>query len=566
MSINNHIEELIRKMTVDEKISMLAGADLWYSIRLPRLRIPAFKVTDGPNGSRGAQGGMGPTSVCTPVGIALGATWNIELIEKVGEVLGDEVKQKGAHILLGPTVNIHRSPIAGRNFECFSEDPYLSGEMAVAYIKGLQSKRVGACIKHFVCNEQEFERTSISSEVDERPLREIYLEPFRKAVSAARPWAVMSSYNRLRGIFASENDYTLKTILKGEWGFDGIVMSDWYGTYTENVPSGGMDLEMPGPARSMSADNVKQALASGKLTEAGLNDKIRRLLSVVEKAGLFENPELRAEMGEDKPEHRKIIRQAAQEAIVLLKNENNILPLNGVKSIAVIGENARWAQILGGGSSMVVPHYVISPLEGIRSRVADKVKVGYAPGCFIHRTLPAPDFDTLSTSNGDCGLLVEVYDNLDFSGEPAFTQTNKIVQFGWFGHSVPNVDQTRFAVRLSGFFTPKETGLHTFGLSTVGRGRLLIEGKEVIDNWTVATPYFEKTIQLQMTAGQRYPLIVEYKWEGNPMWRSLSLGHMPPQASDLLSEALELAGSSDVVVLVAGLTPSGKPRALIALT
>jgi len=555
MTMNKRIEELIRKMTLDDKISMLAGADLWYSIRLPRLRIPAFKVTDGPNGSRGAQGGMGPTSVCTPVGIALGATWNIKLVEKVGEVLGEEVKQKGAHILLGPTVNIHRSPVAGRNFECFSEDPYLSGELAVAYIKGLQSNGVGACIKHFVCNEQEFERTTISSEVDERPLREIYLEPFRKAISAARPWAVMSSYNRVRGIFASENDYILKTILKDEWSFEGIVMSDWYGTYTENVPAGGLDLEMPGPARSMSADNVKQALASGKLTDAGLNDKIRRLLLVIEKAGLFENPELGGERGEDRPEHRKIIRQAAQEAIVLLKNESNILPLDGVRSIAVIGENARWTQILGGGSSMVVPHYVISPLDGIRARAAGNAKVAYAPGCFIHRTLPPPDFDTLSTANGECGLFVEVFDNLDFSGEPAFTQTNKNVQFGWFSQSVPNVDQSRFAVRLSGFFTPKESGLHTFGLSTIGRGRLYIEGKEVIDNWTVATPYVEKTIELQMTAGRRYSVKVEYNWVGNPMWRSLSLGHVPPQAANMMAEALELARSSEVVILLAGLTP-----------
>ena len=553
--MNNRIEELIRKMTLDEKISMLAGADLWYSVPLPRLKIPAFKVTDGPNGSRGAQGGMGPTSVCTPVGIALGATWNIKLMEQVGEVLGDEVRQKGAHLLLGPTVNIHRSPIAGRNFECFSEDPYLSGEVATAYIKGLQSKGVGACIKHFVCNEQEFERNSISSEVDERPLREIYLEPFRKAVSAAKPWAVMSSYNRVRGVFASENDYTLKTVLKNEWAFDGIVVSDWYGTYTENVPAGGLDLEMPGPARSMSADNVKQALDTGKLTEAGLDDKIRRLLLVIEKAGLFEKPELASETGEDKPEHRKIIRQAAQEAIVLLKNENNILPLEGVKSIAVIGENARWTQILGGGSSMVVPHYVISPLDGIRSRAAGKAKVEYAPGCFIHRTLPAPDSDTLSTASGDCGLFVEVFDNLDFSGKPTFTQTNKNVQFGWFGQSVPNVDQSRFAVRLSGFFTPKESGLHTFGLSTIGRGRLYIEAREVIDNWTVATPYVEKTIEMQMTAGQRYSVKIEYNWVGNPIWRSLSLGHMPPQAADMAAEALGLAGSSEVVVLVAGLTP-----------
>lgn len=541
-------------MTLDEKISMLAGANLWYSIRLPRLRIPAFKMTDGPNGSRGAQGAMGPTSACTPVGIALGATWNTRLIEQIGEVLGEEVRQKGAHILLGPTINIHRSPIAGRNFECYSEDPYLSGEMATAYIKGLQSKGVGACVKHFVCNDQETERTTISSEIEERPLREIYLEPFRKAIEAAKPWAVMSAYNRVRGVFAGENDYTLKTILKEEWGFDGIVMSDWYGTYTENVPAGGMDLEMPGPARSMSAENVKRAMASGKLSEAGLNDKLRRLLGVIEKAGLLEDPEIGAEQAVDAPEHRRIIRQAAQEAIVLLKNQVDILPLKEVRSIAVIGENARWAQILGGGSSMVVPHYVVSPLDGIRARAGNGTKVSYAPGCFIHRTLPPPDFDTLSTPNGETGLFVEVFDNLDFSGEPAFTQTNKIVQFGWFSQSVPNVNQSRFAVRLTGFFTPKETGLHSFGLSTIGRGRLYIDGREVIDNWTVSTPYLKKPVELQMSAGQPYALKVEYNWEGDPMWRSLSLGHLPPQAADLTAEAVELARTSEVVIVVAGLT------------
>src|SRR5512140_1310659 len=168
------IENLIAQMTLDEKISMLAGADLWHSVPVKRLGIPAFKVTDGPNGGRGAQGSMGPASVCTPVGVALGATWNTELVEQIGSVLGDEVKAKGAHVLLAPTVNIHRSPIAGRNFECYSEDPYLSGEIATAYINGLQKKGVGACIKHFVCNDQEFERQSMSSEVEERPLREIY--------------------------------------------------------------------------------------------------------------------------------------------------------------------------------------------------------------------------------------------------------------------------------------------------------------------------------------------------------------------------------------------------------
>ena len=231
---------LLKQMTLEEKISMLAGADLWHSVAVPRLGIPQFKVTDGPNGARGAWGSMASPSVATPVGIALGATWNPELVEKVGNVLADELKAKGSHILLAPTVNIHRTPIAGRNFECYSEDPFLSGMMASAYIKGIQDKGKGACIKHFVANDQEYERFSISSEVDERTLREIYLEPFRIAIRKSNPWAVMSAYNRVNGTYACENDHTLLDILKGEWGYDGIVMSDWFGTYDEAVPTSGL--------------------------------------------------------------------------------------------------------------------------------------------------------------------------------------------------------------------------------------------------------------------------------------------------------------------------------------
>ena len=548
------VEELISQMTLEEKISLLAGADLWHTVPVKRLGIPAFKVTDGPNGARGAQGNMGPASVCTPVGVALGATWNRELVEQVGNVLGDEVKAKGAHILLAPTVNIHRSPIAGRNFECYSEDPYLSGELATHYILGIQNQGVGTCIKHFVCNDQEFERNSLNVEVEERPLRELYLEPFRKAIQNARPWSVMSAYNRVRGTFASENDYTLKTILKGEWNFDGVVMSDWYGTYTDNIPAGGLDLEMPGPARWMAAEKVKAALEAGTLTQAALDDKVRRLLALMEKAGLFENPELQAERDQDLPAQREILRRAASEAIVLLKNEKNLLPLKEVRSIAVIGENAHWAQILGGGSSAVTPHYVISPLEGIRSRAGDQVRVEYAPGCFIHRSLPNPDVQTLSTGDGQTGLFIEVFDNLDFSGPPAFSQVNQHLHFGWFGDSVPNVDQTRYSVRLSGYFTPQATGQQTFGLGSVGCSRLFIDGKELIDNWTEPAPFGQKTVEIAMTAGQKYAIRVEYNWEGSAFWRSLNIGHIPPHAEDLIAEAVEIASRADVVIVVAGLT------------
>ncbi|RPJ16128.1 MAG: glycoside hydrolase family 3 protein, partial [Chloroflexi bacterium] len=443
----SHIDELLGQMTIAEKISMLAGADLWHSVAVPRLGIPQFKVTDGPNGARGAWGNMGPTSVATPVGIALGATWNPELVEKVGNVLGDELKSKGAHILLAPTVNIHRTPIAGRNFECYSEDPFLSGMLASAYIKGIQSKGVGACIKHFVANEQEYERFSMSSEVDERTLREIYLEPFRIAVRNSNPWSVMSSYNRVNGTYACENDHTLFEILKGEWKYDGIVMSDWFGTYDTEVPAGGLDLEMPGPARWMSEEHVKNALANGTLTEAALDDKVRRLLCVLEKAGLFDKPELQPERAENKPQHRRIIREAAREAIVLLKNDGT-LPLKKVKSIAVIGPYAQTAQILGGGSSNVTPHYAVSPYEGIRNRAGDKIKVETAPGCFIHKNLPAPSPETLSTPNGRRGLNLSLFNGTELAGNPVHSEVTTRVQYGWFESTVPNVDQEAFSLRL----------------------------------------------------------------------------------------------------------------------
>ncbi|HSL27577.1 MAG TPA: glycoside hydrolase family 3 C-terminal domain-containing protein [Anaerolineales bacterium] len=548
----SHIDELLQQMTIEEKISMLAGADLWHSVAVPRLGIPQFKVTDGPNGARGAWGNMGPTSVATPVGIALGATWNPEVVEKVGHVLADELKAKGAHILLAPTVNIHRTPIAGRNFECYSEDPFLSGVLASAYIRGIQSKGVGACIKHFVANDQEYERFSISSEVDERTLREIYLEPFRIAIRASNPWAVMSAYNRVNGIYACENDHTLLEILKGEWKYEGIVMSDWFGTYDRETPNSGLDLEMPGAARWMSEEHVKRALDDGPLTEEALDDKVRRLLGVLERARLFNDGQLPPERAENKPQHRRIIREAAREAIVLLKNDS-MLPLKKVKSIAVIGPYAQSAQILGGGSSSVTPHYAISPFEGIKNRAGDRIKVEAAPGCFIYKDLPAPAPETLSSPEGRRGLSLSLFNGTELSGEPVYRDITTRVQFGWFEDTVPSVDQEAFSLRLEGFFTPQQSGMHTLALAAVGWGKLYLDEELLIDHSSDSDMAKQLTADLELEGGRAYPIRVEYYWKGNPRWRSMSLGHQPPFAKDTIAEAVKLAKKSDVVVLIAGL-------------
>jgi beta-glucosidase len=549
----SRIDDLLKQMTLEEKISMLAGADLWHTVAVPRLDIPQFKVTDGPNGARGAWGSMASPSVATPVGIALGATWNPAIVEKVGNVLADELDAKGAHILLAPTVNIHRTPIAGRNFECYSEDPFLSGMIASAYIKGIQDKGKGACIKHFVANDQEFERFSMSSEVDERTLREIYLEPFRIAIRNSNPWSVMSSYNRVNGTYACENDHTLKEILKDEWGYEGIVMSDWFGTYDTDVPAGGLDLEMPGPARWMAEEHVKKALEKGTLTEEALDDKVRRLLGVLEKAGLFEDPTLHAEKGENKPQHRKIMREAAREAIVLLKNDGT-LPFKKVKSIAVIGPYANAAQILGGGSSSVSPHYVVTPFEGIKSR-AGTIKVETAPGCHIYKSMPAPAPETLSTADGKPGLSLKIFNGTELAGEPVYSEVTPRVQHGWFDRSVPNADQECFSMLMEGLFTPKESGVHTLELGGVGWSKLYLDGNLLIDHSHGADMGQSLRKEIKLAGGKSYPIKVEYYWQGNPRWKSVGIGHQPPQPKDTIAEAVKLAKNSDIVVLVAGLNP-----------
>ncbi|MCB8984111.1 MAG: glycoside hydrolase family 3 C-terminal domain-containing protein [Ardenticatenaceae bacterium] len=549
------IEAIMQQLTLAEKVALLAGADMWHTVTIDRVGIPAMKVSDGPNGVRGVDDNTGPSSACFPVGTALGATWNPALVEQVGQALAEEVKAKGAHVLLAPTVNIHRSPIAGRNFECYAEDPFLSGTLASAYINGLQSRGVGACIKHFVCNDSEYERHSMSSEVAERPLREIYLEPFRIALEKAHPWTIMSSYNRINGTWASENSTLLRDILKGEWGYDGLVISDWYGSYTENVAAGGLDLEMPGPAR-WHDDRVRRAVENGELDEALVDDKVRRLLRTLFRVGAFDQPELQPERSVDRPEDRQLARTAAAEAIVLLKNEGDLLPLDPHKPqrIAVIGENAQAAQIMGGGSSSVNPHYAISPLAGIRQRVGDDVHVDYALGCAIHRRpRPVPVDWLRAGENGRAGLHLAYFGNPDLAGEPVHTAVVQKTDLHWFGESNPYIDPSNFSLRLSGQLVVPQSGPYTFNLESNGASRVLLDGEPVLDRWQ-AGAVVEMVATLELVAGQPYDLILEYSAPTEARGRFVRLGCQPPQDDDPVQTAVDLAAVSDVAIVVAGLT------------
>ena len=417
--MSDWVAETLARMTLDEKISLLAGCNRWETVPIERIGLPSLKLTDGPNGARGADANHGPTSTSFPVGAAMGATFDPDLIEEVGRALARETRAKGADVLLAPTVNIPRVPNAGRNFECFSEDPVLSGVLAAAYVRGLQEEGVGACIKHFVCNDQEHERNTIDAVVDERALREIYLEPFRIAVEASHPWAAMSAYNSINGTTASENQL-LDDVLRDEFGFDGVVISDWHGTYGPKVAGSGLDLEMPGPARWMAAEVVREALAAAFIDEDLIDRKAARLLTLLDRTGARHRREREPERADEPAAHRELARRVAIESMVLLKNDS-VLPISTPQRIAVIGELAATTPHQGGGSSAVNPHRVVSILEGIEAAAPAGSVVEWALGATAHRYPPAFDARQITNPVTGSGFLAEYFASPELAGEPVLT-------------------------------------------------------------------------------------------------------------------------------------------------
>jgi beta-glucosidase len=574
MSDTRRAEELLEKLTLDEKASLTAGADLWHSVAIARLGVPGLVLSDGPSGARGVHMSEGATSASFPCGTALGATWNPELVEAVGAAIAEDARTKGVHVLLGPTVNLHRSPLAGRNFECYSEDPYLAARIAVGFIRGVQSRGVAACVKHFVANDQEFERMSISSEVDERTLRELYLAPFEAAVREAGVWSLMSAYNRVNGTHASEHPALLGELLKREWGFDGLVVSDWLGTHsTEATANAGLDLEMPGPARHLGA-KLAAAVRAGRVTESVLDDSVRRVLRLAERTGAFDAPPVEQERAVDRPEHRALARRAASEAIVLLRNHSETLPLaaNRLRSLAVIGPNAGIAVTQGGGSARVRPHYSVSPLEAIRKRAGDGVEVHFERGCTSHKTLPALDSDLL-----DGKLRVEYWNGHEPSGAPALSRESREALFTWFGKFADEIDPRAFSVRISGVLAPRESSDYELSLISAGKSRLFVGGELVVDNWSEQTPgdaFFnlgsaEKRGRIRLEAGRKVDLAVEFANVDRPMLGGVKLGCLAAEPADLFERAVSRAAASDAAVVVVGLNDEweseGHDRVSLAL-
>ena len=382
------ISELIQKMTLEEKVSLCFGKDFWSTLGIESLGIPSIIMTDGPHGVRLAKGGGAEgvfnaiPATCFPTASALSSTWNEELIEEVGTAIAKECRSLGVDLILAPGINIKRSPLGGRNFEYYSEDPYLTARMGVAFVKGLQKNGVGACLKHFVCNESEFERFTMSSDVDERTLREIYLAPFEMIIKEAKPWAVMASYNKVSDVYMCENSYLLRKVLKEEWGFDGIVVSDW-GAVRDPIlaTEGGLDLEMPGGSEEKKK-RFLEAVKSGRINEELINERVYRILNIV-----FRSSSAKIEEREvDRNAHHELARRVLEEACVLLKNDVNLLPLSkGITPLAVIGKLASSPKIQGGGSSQVTPTKVVSPLEALKKFLDGQVFLNYEEGYEIDK-------------------------------------------------------------------------------------------------------------------------------------------------------------------------------------
>jgi beta-glucosidase len=398
------ITNLIKKMSLEEKAALCTGAGPWTTTPVERLGVPEMTVTDGPHGVRRVEDlhtivSRSVPATCFPTAASMASTWDVDLIHKLGEAIAEECIALEVDVVLGPGVNMKRIPLCGRNFEYYSEDPYLAGEIAVSFIKSVQSKGVGTSLKHFAANNQEYQRSTISSEIDERTLREIYLPAFEAAVKKAKPWTVMCSYNKLNGTYAAENHRLLTEILKEEWGFEGFVVSDW-GAVHDRVDAleAGLDLEMPGP-RERRVKAVIEAVRSGKLDEQVLDEAVRRILNIVFKAA-----ETNKGGSFDVVRHHALARKVAGEGMVLLKNDG-VLPLKNHKKIAVIGRTAKEAHYQGGGSSHIKPTQLDNPYEELQKMAGD-TELSYAEGYLDEDSFDQALIDEASKNAGSADVAL----------------------------------------------------------------------------------------------------------------------------------------------------------------
>ncbi|MCL2450593.1 MAG: PA14 domain-containing protein, partial [Polyangiaceae bacterium] len=544
-------DALLAQMTLEEKIDYLGGDRGFYIRPIPRLGIPEIKMSDGPAGCRN----WGPSTVY-PAGVALAATFDTALVERVGHAIGRDCRARGVHILLAPGVNIARSPLGGRNFEYMGEDPFLAGKMAAAYIRGVQGESVLATVKHFAANNQEWNRRGTSSEVDERTLREIYLPAFERAVHEGHVAAVMTSYNLLNGTYASQNAWLLRDVLKTQWGFGGIVMSDWHAvTDAAGAVNAGLDLEMP-EGRFMNRDTLAPLLASHAIDPAAIDDKVRRILRTIAEAGfLGGTPQKRDDIPADDPTSVAVSLEAAHRSVVLLKNAGGLLPLDRAKTkrIAVIGPNATPAVAGGSGSAFVTPIHAVALLDAIKSRAAQ----GDGPAIDVtyHAGIQQPtDMGSLGKPCFDGTARQEVFAGRDLSGNPVESHPVDRIDLSLDRDPppAPGLGKENFSIRWTGNVVAPKAGKFRIVTNTDDGVRVLLDGNKVIDDWREHSQRMnEATVDL--SAGP-HPVVVEYFQGTGGATAQLGFGPAATEASPFegRAEVTALAHSADVVVVAVG--------------
>lgn len=547
--VEKRVDAILGKMTLEEKIDYIGGLDAFYIRAIPRLGVPALKMADGPIGIRN----YGPATTLAG-GIGLAATWDTALDQSAGMVLGKDGRARGVHFLLGPGVNIYRAPMNGRNFEYFGEDPFLAANTAVAYIEGLQSQGVCATIKHFMGNNSEYDRHNVDSIIDERTMREIYLPVFEAAAKQAHVCAIMDSYNFTNGEHLTQNDYLNNQVTKKEWGFDGIIMSDWDATYDGvAAANGGLDLEMPS-GKFMNRATLLPAVKAGKVSEAVIDEHVRRILRTALTMGWFDRDQTDLSIPLYNLEGRRVALQAALESMVLLKNDGKLLPLDKskIKTLAIIGPDAYPAEPVGGGSAGVRPFSAVDYMEGLADYLGNSAKVVYTDGI---PTLPEMARGTAfvtEASGGKPGLRAEYFASSDLSGSPVRTEVDANINYG-SDHPLPPDFRS---ARWTGYYSVKNAGAYHLVLQAMGEqggARVFLDDKPAIDSWTLHKSLVDDAL-LNLDAGPHQIRIEAFRLIS---WGSTTLRLGLVRSDSVVDpEASAIASKADAVVVAVGFDPT----------
>ncbi len=557
------VEAALGRLDLDAKARLLAGQDMWTLPALPEIGLESLVMSDGPIGVRGVRWTADDPSVALPSPTALAATWDPELARRAGVLLAQEARRKGVHVLLAPTVNLHRSPLGGRHFEAYSEDPYLTGRIGTGYVRGVQSGGVGTTVKHFVANDAETDRFTVNNLVSERALRELYLAPFEAIVANAHPWGIMTAYNTVNGTTMTEHRYLVNEVLRGEWGFDGYNVSDWMAARsTVGALEGGLDVAMPGP-RTVYGEALARAVRDGATTEAKVDEAVRNVLRLAARVGILKGAEPAVTELPATVDGEALAREIARRSFVLVRNEARdgapALPLRPGGSVALLGAAARDARVLGGGSATVFPARIVSPLDGLTAALPEGA-LTYAVGADPNEELAVADkgFELRAVCRDADGTVIG-------------TGSAPNGQIQWMGDDLPDgVTHDRLhTVELTGTFTPRESGPHTFGVKGMGAFTLTVGGTTYFDD--VQRPakddpfeaFFGAPVprgQAELTAGEPVEVSLTYVValpEDIPLKViAFALCHQEPQrdADELIAEAVEAARAADTAVVVVATT------------